>query len=1321
MLFISHSTKDKAAALDLQARLRARGYACEQQFLDSDQRSGIRLGEKWEQAIYDNLRDCRALLVLCSPRWLESKWCFAELAAAKMAGKEVFPLVIEDCDRSPLGEYQAADLTNTDPAQREQAFERLFQDLEARGLGPKEHLPWPHPELKTADGQPDRCPFPGLLAFDERYAAVYFGREPETQVVLEELRKMRSQGEPRLLMIVGGSGSGKSSLLRAGVLPRLSHVTEAEHWLVLPTLRYGAAPSEEYTLFDQLARDLVGLFPPDARNIPDWKDLRTRLGADDLDLAAQALRDVTLDLTSARNCADATVLLAFDQFEELLSTAASPSAAKFLNFLQGAFRQRNTRLLAVGSMRSDYLDLYERNPYALVAPAFKPWRLGPVPRARIPDIIEKPAARARLQISQELVKKLEQDTPTAEALPLLAFTLEKLYRRSAADGKLELGEYHELGGMEGAIQKSVERVIPPRSLSPAVESALRLSFVKHLAQVNEKDEVVRRPARWSDLPAEAQPVLDQLVNERLLVKSEQDGAVRVEVAHEAMFRCWGDLKEWLRTSGDILRWRRDVERDRATDGTRWKRLRAAQLDQARNWPTTRAKELSDDEKHWIFVAVCWQWVWRSIVAAVFCFAGLFGWQWFKADRATKIAVTKEKEANNNLAEANYALGKVPFDKDDRDAAVLWWVKALETAEDEGLEASLRNLIGMWSPTERRLIHDDTLSRIQLSPNGTTLLTASGEETLQLWDIQKSVTRIKELKIKQNVWAIAFSPDGTRVLMGRGDNTAQLMDTSTGELTAPQLTHEQTILAVSFSPDGTKVCTGGADSTARLWDAHTGKMLLQPLEHSGSVSLVRFSSDSNTVMTFADGTIRLWDTNTGASRGGLIQDQTGIDVAEVSPNGQLVVTGSGDNTARVWSFQTGMPMADPLDNPQNVYIVLFSPLGETLLTVCLEGALLWDTQTWAVRGPPLKVSSFIDKALFSLTGDSLLTLYGDKGQLWNVRKAEPQGDPLQHDNTISDAAFSPDGQKVLTASLDHTVRLWDVATGAQVSEQFKHDSSIAAVAISADGHTVFTASSDKTARVWEAQMGTPRCRILRHDAPVDGIAFSPDGKTVLTASRDKAQLWDTNTGALRHKPLQYDGIVSAVAFSADGQTALTMSRENSAKASETGAREGWGKPQKKDVWLNAVNIGVDAKRLVLGNDVDKTRLWQERKGSGWGTMLKQGVYSGAMAFGRNSQIVLAVRTVRTDTQETFLTVCDMPTGVIRDLKLRHSSVVDAVALSPDGNWAITTSRENGTQLWDIRTGEEQGDGLVHDGEVLAVAFSPDSQMVLTGSEDNKARL
>ncbi len=490
------------------------------------------------------------------------------------------------------------------------------------------------------------------------------------------------------MMIVGGSGSGKSSLLRAGVLPRLKHPTEGRNWFVLPTLRYGELPSEEYTVFDQFARDLASMFPADAREPPDWKLLRDRFVGDDAEQAAKFFFDKTQDLTYARQCPDATVLLAIDQFEELLSPVAGPLADKFLRFLHATFRRRNGRLLVIGTMRSDYLEVYERHPHALIEPFFHSWRLGPFPRERIADVVKQPAARSHVEISDELLERLKHDTPTAEALPLLAFTLEKLYRHYAGDGKLELPEYVELGGMEGAIQKSVQRLLSLQSLSPDVLTSLRLSFVKRLAQVNEKDEIIRRTARWSELPLEVQPLLEQFVTERLLVKSDRDGQVHVEVAHEAMFRCWSELQEWLRTSGDILRWRRDVQRDQASDKHKWSGLRPAQLAVAREWLKHRHDELNIEEVRCIERGIFRERLRRGAVAAVMLLiaglAGLFLWQKSEADQAAR-------EANNNSTDANFALGRISFEKQDVEAAVLWWARACSTADDPGRLASLQNL------------------------------------------------------------------------------------------------------------------------------------------------------------------------------------------------------------------------------------------------------------------------------------------------------------------------------------------------------------------------------------------------------------------------------------------------------------------------------------------------------------------------------------------------------------------------------------------------------------------------------------------------------
>jgi WD40 repeat protein len=1129
MIFISHSSKDKAAALDVQQRLLKYGYDASQIFLDSDAETGIPAGSKWEQVLYARLKDCRALIVLCSAHWQKSKWCFAELVFAKAMGKEIFPILLQKRSIDLVAaEHQAVFVYK----EGETAYERLWKVLDNRHLGPGESFPWPA----------EACPFPGLPAFDERFAGVYFGREAETQTILEDLRKMRATGEPRFLMIVGGSGSGKSSLLKAGVLPRLKHKILDTEWVILPTLRYGEQANEQRTVFDQLAVSIAELFPENWKSMPDWKLLRKQLINDDIKHAVRAFVETLQDLTLARNRspqatpfltasipvvaapspqattpleilaamvnaitkrrdrtvrrnlvtwpsaktriplapttpADATVLIVIDQFEELLAPSAEPTAAKFLTFLSELLNCRNGQVLAIGTMRSDHLDIYEQSTDALRAPYFYPWRLGPFPPERIEDVIRKPAKRAGLEITDELVERLKHDTPTAEALPLLAFTLEKLYRGYASDGRLELQDYESLGGMEGSIQKCVERIVPPNSLPASEAAALRLTFVKHLAQVNDKGEVVRLTARWDDLPAPAKPILEKFVNERLLIRSgNQDegkpgqGSVSVEVAHEAMFRCWNDLKGWLHTSADILRWRRDVRHDQAND-RKWTGLRPAQLAVARDWPKRRRDELTAEEIDWINRGIRWEWIRRGIVATVVLVIAFFGiTAWWQRNEAKRQGAIAQENANKERIARTAAEEQARIAESRRLAAVsasaltnhpqhslLLAVEAVKVLQPHGVRApeaeqSLRVALGVIGG---RLVAraDGSITALAISSDGHWLVTGSGDNMARVWDLS------------------AKDPAANPVVLGGhggpGDDVA----------------------AVAISADNRWIVTGSWDKTARLWNLGAKDPAANPVVLGGHEDKVR--------------------------------------VVAISADSRWVVTGSDDKTARLWDLSAKDPAANP--------VVLRGHEGR-----------LW---AWAISAVAISADS-----RWLVTGGGA----DHTARLWDLRAKDPAANPVVlrgHDGAVNAVAISADNRWVVTGSDDHTARLWDLSAKDPAANPVVlrgHDGPIRAVAISADSRWVVTGSDDKTARLWDLRAKDPAANpvVLRgHDAAVDSVAISADNCWVVTGSFDStARLWDLRAKDPAANPVVlrgHESPVTAVAISADSRRIVTGS-DNTAR-------------------------------------------------------------------------------------------------------------------------------------------------------------------------------
>jgi WD40 repeat protein/serine/threonine protein kinase len=492
------------------------------------------------------------------------------------------------------------------------------------------------------------------------------------------------------------------------------------------------------------------------------------------------------------------------------------------------------------------------------------------------------------------------------------------------------------------------------------------------------------------------------------------------------------------------------------------------------------------------------------------------------------------------------------------------------------------------------------------------------------------------------------------------------------------------------------------------------------QHRGQVTGVAFRPDGKVVLTGSlDNTARLWDAATGQAIGMPMAHKGQVWAVAFRPDGKVVVTASADNTARLWDAATGKPIGTPLEHKGGVLAVAFRPDGKAVLTGSEDNtARLWDAATGKPIGTPRGHMGPVLAVAFSPDGKVVLTgIAANRARLWDAATGQAIGMPLAHRGRVWAVAFSPDGKAVLTGSQeDNAARLWDAATGKPIGAPLEHKRGIGEVAFSPDGKVVLTGSYDNTARLWDAATGKPIGAPLEHKGTVEALAFSPDGQAVLTGSADNtARLWDAATGKPIGAPLEHKGRVGAVAFSPDGQAVLTGSFDSSARLWDAVTGRPIGTPLKHKNWVGAVAFSPDGKAVLTGSLDNTARLWDPSTGEPIGTPLEHKGLARAVAFRPDGKVVL------TGSFDNTARLWDAASGQPIGDALEHKDRVTAVAFRPDGKVVLTGSADNTARLWDAATGKPIGAPLEHKGRVEAVAFSPDGKAVLTGSADNTARL
>jgi hypothetical protein len=527
-LFISHSSRDQAAAQRVHQWLRNAGYQA--LFLDFEPSAGIPAGRRWEAELYAQLRRADGVIFLASADSVASKWCFAELSLARSLGRPVFPLRLDTTARLDL----LQDVQWVDLSAGETSLGQLWDGLNQAGLRSADSFAW----------DPGRSPFPGLEPFDWQDAAVFFGREQEIRRLIQLLTSTLLRGPGRFVAIAGPSGSGKSSLLRAGLLPRLARL--ADHWVIVPPMQPGRQPVQS------LARSLQAAFRA-AGHERTWTGLLDRL-----DQGPPSFIELGYELGDATGKAGRSVLLVIDQAEELVTRSGPHAQEQFLALVRGALRE-DSPMWAIATLRAEFLS---RAPdrAGLAEAIDDPLLIEPLSRARLPEVIQRPAQRAGLDFAPGLVQRMVEDTTGGDALPLLAWTLQQLYHDagSGPDRVVTAEAYEALGGVVGSLQRQADLLAD--ELHRRGYGGLVLPTLLKLVTIDEAGEPARRRVERRHLPAAEDAIVQAFVDARLLTSNRVGEEGTVEVAHEALLRQWPPLRQAILDAQEGLRIRSQVER-----------------------------------------------------------------------------------------------------------------------------------------------------------------------------------------------------------------------------------------------------------------------------------------------------------------------------------------------------------------------------------------------------------------------------------------------------------------------------------------------------------------------------------------------------------------------------------------------------------------------------------------------------------------------------------------------------------------------------------------------------------------------------------------
>ncbi len=1172
----------------------------------------------------------------------------------------------------------------------------------------------PAGELQTQQaGGPPRNPYKGLRSFEEADAADFFGREDLVGQLAQRLDE--EAGGARLLAVVGPSGSGKSSVVSAGLLPDLrgGAVPGSDQWLI-------ASMSPGQRPFEQLEHALLGvavIAPP---------SLAVLLEADD------GLRSALERVLPP----GAELLLVIDQFEELFTLSSEPARDLFMRAIARTIEDPKARLRVVITLRADFYDRPLRHERFGRLLASSTHALPPLTPEELERAVSEPAQRAGLRLEAGLATRIVADMGLQPGgLPLLQYVLTELWERR--DGsRLSLRAYDASGGIAGAVGRRAEQLV--LELDAHGREAARQLFLR-LIEPGEGAPDTSRRLRTSELQGlhserdQVEAVVESFVRYRLLLV-DRDVETRepvLQLAHEALLRVWPRLQRWVDDAREDLRNQRRL----AAAAGQWLEagrdssflLSGSRLEQTEQWAAATRVLLGAPESEYLTASLEEQ---RRVRAAeeerraheadlerrasvrqralvvalalgTLLAGGLSLFALGEGQRAAseaRVATARELAAaavanlevdpersmllaleavretrsvdGSVLREAEESLHRAVVNSravltvHDEGGHISWTdhpalgsVFVTQGPEDSGLvsvrDASTGNVLRSWHA------HDVDVNEVVFSPDGSLLATAGDDGFLRVWDpeTQQEVLRVGGPAAGE-AWGPSFSPDGSQVAAvwregAQGTDVATVLTMETGEMVF-EVVDLGFPTKTSFSPDGTRIAVATYDgSVALVYDVTTGQELFALEGHDGGVNDVVYSPDGRWIATAAnDATAKVWEVETGALRFTIFGHAVGVTDVDWSPDSERLITGSLDGTARIWELSEAGP-----------------------------------------------------RELMLLTSQDL------RGGVGGV-------------------AFSSDGSRVMTAQhVDHAVKLWDVGISGNAEWLNLPPGNFGGIAISPDSARLFASTPDGTVAVWDFETLRRGIETDHHPGLVFAIDASPDGSLIASAGFDGAMVWDAATGELHFSvPLaqgEEHAWMQAVAWSPGGDLLATAS---SAGPVTVRSRTG----EAVAVLPEGPRAGVYGARFSPDGRLLATSV-KQAPGERWDPALHQvSIWDWArqtrVTTIRTSSIGLAFNPAGTllvtaNVEQGYGEIWDVMSGEKRTTLLGHSGSVNDAAWDPDPerNWIATASDDATVRLWNAATGVTELVLRGHQGPVRQVRFSPDGSKLVSIGRDGAVRV